>query len=111
MLSFASSLADDVLGTDLDDQSDPYVVNLVKQLLDQCDQAFILVYALTENQPLDNVLSLVNHVLNNDDKVHLAVLSGEHETLERLLMPLEEKFIRNSDDDLIRKMIRHFVRG
>lgn len=109
LLSFASSLSDDVLGTDLDNQSDPYVINLVKQLLDQSQQTFLFIQIANENQPLDSLLSLINHLFNLEDKIHLIVLSGKHAALERMLGSFEKKLVKNSDDDMTRKMIRQFV--
>ncbi len=109
LLNFASSLSDDVLGTDLDNQSDPYIINLVKQLLDQSQQSFLFIEVANENQPLDSLLSLVNHLFSMEEKIHLIVLSGKHTTLERMLGTFEDKFVKSSDDVVTKKMIRQFV--
>lgn len=109
LLAFASSLADDVMGTDLDNQSDPYVVNLVKQLVDQSQQTFLYFHVANANQPLDSILSFINHMFTVEDKIHLVVLSGSHAGLERMLHSFEDRFVKNSDDALIKKMILQFV--
>lgn len=111
MLSFASSLADDVIGTDIDNHSDGHVVDLVKKLIAQSRQIFVLVYSDDPRQPLNGVLSLVNELFNHKSKIHLAVLAGEHSTMEKLLSTMDEKFVKNTEDELIRKMIKQFVRG
>ena len=111
MLSFASSLADDVIGTDVDNQSEQHVVDLVKRLVKQSQQIFLLAYSSDSGQPLNSILSLVNELFSNKDKIHLAVLSGEHNTLEKLLGTMDEKFIKNDEDELIKKMIKQFARG
>lgn len=111
MLSFASSLADDVIGTDVDNTSEPHVVDLVKQLVSQSQQTFLLVCAEGRDQPLNNVLSLFNHLFDCQEKIHLAVFSGEHATAEKLLRTLDEKFVKNNEDELIRKMVKQFARG
>lgn len=111
MLSFASSLADDLVGADVDNQSEQQVVDVVRTLIEQSQQIFLLAYAAHSDLPLKGVLSLINDLFSNKDKIHLAVLSGEHNTLEKLLRVLDEKFIKNNEDDLIRKMIKQFARG
>jgi hypothetical protein len=111
MLSFASSLADDVIGTDVDTASEAHVVDLVKKLISQSQQTFLLVCAQQRDQPLNNVLSLFNHLFDCQEKIHLAVFSGEHTAAEKLLRTLEGKFVKNSEGELIRKMIKQFVLG
>ena len=111
MLSFASSLADDLVGTDVDSESEQEVIDLVKKLIGQAQQIFLLAYVSDPGQPLKGVLSLVNDLFSNKEKIHLAVLSGEHVTLEKLLRVLDEKFVKNNEDALIRKMIKQFARG
>jgi len=111
MLSFASSLADDVIGTDVDNQSEQHVVDLVQKLVKQSQRIFLLAYASDSTQPLNGILSLVNELFSNKDKIHLAVLSGEHNTFEKLLATMEEKFVKNDEEELIRKMIKQFARG
>ena len=112
MLSFASSQADDIIGTDLDNESDADVVELIKKLIEQSQGIFLLVYSHHNPQlPLNRILSLINELFNHRQKIHLAVLSGEHTALEKLLNILEDKFIKNSSDELIRKMIKQYALG
>lgn len=111
MLSLASSLADDVVGTDVDNTSEAHVVDLVKKLVSQSQQTFLLVCAEGPDQPLNHVLSLFNHLFDCQEKIHLAVFSGEHSRAEKLLRTLDEKFVKNNEEDLIRKMVKQFARG
>ncbi|HLT82198.1 MAG TPA: hypothetical protein VKZ86_14320 [Cyclobacteriaceae bacterium] len=111
MLHLASSLADDVVGTDVDTLSEPHVVDLVKKLVSQSQHTFLLVYARNPDQPLNHVLSLFSHLFDCQDKIHLAVFAGEHATAEKLLRTLDEKFVKNDEDELIRKMVKQFARG
>lgn len=111
MLNLASSLADDVIGTDVDNSSEAHVVDIVKNLVSQSQQTFLLVCADGSDQPLNNVLSLFNHLFDCQDKIHLAVFSGEHTTAEKLLRTLDDRFVKNSEDELIRKMVKQFARG
>jgi hypothetical protein len=41
LLSFASSLADDVIGTDVDNRSEGHIIDLVKKLIAQSPQAYL----------------------------------------------------------------------
>jgi len=111
MLTLASSLADDVIGTDVDTLSDAHVVDLVKKLVNQSQKTFLLVSARQRDLPLNHVLSLLNHLFECQDKIHLAVISGEHPIAEKLLRTLDAKFVKNSEDELIRKMVKQFARG
>ncbi len=111
MLNLASSLADDVIGTDVDNSSEAHVVDIVKNLVSQSQQTFLLVCADGSDQPLNHVLSLFNHLFDCQDKIHLAVFSGEHTTAEKLLRTLDDRFVKNSEDELIRKMVKQFARG
>ncbi|HLT72804.1 MAG TPA: hypothetical protein VKZ75_09140 [Cyclobacteriaceae bacterium] len=111
MLSFASSLADDVIGTDVDNTSEAHVVELVKQLVSQSQQTFLLVCAEGRDQPLNHVLSLFNHLFDYQERIHLAVFAGEHTAAEKLLRTLDERFVKNNEDELIRKMVKQFARG
>ena len=111
MLTLASSLADDVIGTDVDTLSDAHVVDLVKKLVSQSQKTFLLVSARQRDLPLNHVLSLLNYLFECQDKIHLAVISGEHPIAEKLLRTLDAKFVKNSEDELIRKMVKQFARG
>jgi hypothetical protein len=110
MLSFASSLADDVIGTDVDNQSEGHVIDLVKKLVAQSQQTFLYVCA-TQDQPLNHILSLINYIFQHKEKIHLVVFSGEHITAEKLFRSLNDKFVKNSEEDMIRKMIKLFAKG
>lgn len=110
-LSLASSLADDVIGTDVDNQSEMHVVELVKKLMAESEAIFLMVNSTASNQPLNHILTLINQLFDCQEKLHLAVLCGEHAAAEKLLRTLEERFVKNNEDDLIRKMIKQFARG
>jgi hypothetical protein len=109
LLSFASSLADDIVGTDLDCQSEPYIAELVTKLILEADKVFVLINANNDALPLGAALKVLNHLLQSKEKVHLALLSGEHEMAEKMLMPFEENFKKQNDDSLIRKLIKQFA--
>jgi hypothetical protein len=109
LLSFASSLADDIVGTDLDCQSEPYIAELVTKLIAESEKVFVLINANNEALPLGAALKVLNHLIKAKEKVHLALLSGEHEIAEKMLRPFEENFKKQNDDALIRKLIKQFA--
>jgi hypothetical protein len=109
LLSFASSLADDIVGTDLDCQSEAYIADLVTKLIVEADKIFVFVMASNASLPLGGVLSVFNHLVKSKDKVHLALLAGEHAMAERMLTPFQENFKKQNDDVLIRKLIKQFA--
>lgn len=110
LLSFASSLADDVIGTDVDNQSEAHVIELVKKLVAQSQQTFLYV-CVADEQPLNHLLSLINYIFQYKDKIHLVVFSGNHVTAEKLFRSLNDKFVKNNEEDVIKKMIKLFARG
>jgi len=109
LLSFASSLADDIVGTDLDCQSDAYVAALVTKLIGDAEKVFVVVKADHATLPLGGALTVLNHLIKVKDKVHLALLSGEHAMAEKMLTPFQENFKKQNDDALIRKLIKQFA--
>lgn len=109
LLSFASSLADDIVGTDLDCQSEAFIAELVVKLVQEADQIFVLVMADDSSLSLGGTLPVLNQLLKAKEKVHMAVLSGEHERVQKMLSPFQENFKKQSDDALIRKLIKQFA--
>jgi hypothetical protein len=108
LLAYASSLADDIIGTDLDHASDPYIVDLVLKLIDQSQAVFLLVTA-EEGLPLGSVNALLNTLIRKKEKIHTAMLFGKHLMTEKLLKAFGEKFIQESNSDAIKKQIRVFA--
>ena len=108
-LSFASSLADDIIGSDLDNQSDGYVAELVSKLINEADRVFVLVLSNNPMLPLGSSLTVLNHLLKVKDKVHLALLSGDHIMAEKVLKPFQDNFKKQEDEELIRKLIKQFA--
>jgi hypothetical protein len=109
LLSFASSLADDIVGTDLDCQSEPIITELVTKLIAEADKVFVLVVADNANVPLGSALKVLNNLLKVKEKIHLALLSGQHDTAEKMLKPLQVNFKKQDDEALIRKLIKQFA--
>lgn len=108
MLSFASSLSSDVIGAEIDNQSENSIVEVVIKLCDQVDRIFILIQAQPD-ESIGSTLKLLNHLLRNDYLIHTVVLSGDHELAEKLLRPLEQRFKKVDEHDKIKELIKDFA--
>lgn len=108
-LSFASSLADDIVGTDLDSQSDAYIAELVQKLINEADKIFVFVHSHNPLLPLGTALGVLNHLLKLKDKVHLALLAGENIMAEKVLGAFQDNFKKQEDEELIKKLIKQFA--
>lgn len=108
-LSFASSLADDIVGTDLDSQSDAYIAELVQKLINEADKIFVFVQSHNPLLPLGTALGVLNHLLKLKDKVHLALLAGENIMAEKVLGAFQDNFKKQEDEELIKKLIKQFA--
>ncbi|HCZ34348.1 MAG TPA: hypothetical protein DHV26_00310 [Cytophagales bacterium] len=108
MLNYASSLSDDLIGAELDNQSDGSIADLVIRLCDQVEAVFVLINAQPE-EPLGVTLKLIQHLLRKEENIYKVVLAGNHLILERLLSTLNEKFIKEIDPEKIKPVIRSFA--
>lgn len=108
LVNFASSLSDDLIGAELDNQSDSTIADLVIRLCNQVESVFVLIHAQPE-EPLGVTLKLIQHLLRHEEKIYQIVLAGNHVSLERLLLPLTEKFVKESDPEKIKPAIQSFA--
>lgn len=107
-LAYASSLANDLIGAEIDNQSEASIADLVIRLVDQAQSVFIFIVA-TPKQPFGVTLKLINHLLRSQGKIFKILLSGHHEGIERLLHPIDSKFLIESDPEKIKSEIRLFA--
>lgn len=108
LLSFASSLSSDVIGAEIDSQSESSIVELVIKLCSQVHQIFILIQAQPD-QPMGSALKLLNHLMRHDHQIHTIVLSGKHEQTEKLLSTLGQRFKKDEDIKEIKELIKDFA--
>lgn len=108
LLAYASSLANDLIGAELDNQSEASIADLVIRLVDQAQSVLIFIVAVPD-QPLGVSLKLINHLLRSEEKIFKIILSGHHEGIERLLHPIDPKFMIESDSEKIKSEIRVFA--
>lgn len=108
LLSFASSLSSDLIGAEIDNQSEASIVDVVIKLCSQVNKIFILIQA-QPGQPIGSTLKLLNHLLRNEHLVHTIVLAGNHEQLEKLLRTLDQRFKKEEDQEKIKEWIKEFA--
>jgi hypothetical protein len=108
LLSFASSLSSDVIGAEIDNQTESSIVDVVIKLCNQVNQIFVLIQAQPD-ESIGSALKLLNHLLRNDQQIHAIVLSGNHEQAEKLLRTLNERFKKEDDQEKIKELIREFA--
>jgi len=109
LTGYASSLSDDIIGTDLDYRSEPYVADLVLKLAMQAEVIFLYVVATDNTLPLGTSLNVFNQLLRSKEKIQKAILSGEHAMANKMLRPLQDKFVISNDEETVKIMIRQFA--
>jgi len=108
-LHFASSLSSDIMGTDLDNQSETRVADLVLNLIDQSDKVFLLIQAHQPHLPLGAASKVFHYSLQHPERIGWVVLSGDHEEAERIAGAFATKFIKESREEKIKSLIREFA--
>jgi hypothetical protein len=106
---YASSLSSDIVGTDLDSQSEAVVVDLVLKLIDQSDTVFVLVISHNPEFPPGCTTKVLNYLLKRPEIAAGVVLCGDHQTVENLVHGYEEKFHKESKNERIRTLIQEFA--
>jgi len=104
----ASSLASDVVAADLDNRSEPPVVNLVLKLVDQSSSIFVLINS-EPDQPIGPSVAMFNRLLTEPDKVFQVVLMGTNAMVEKLIVPLQSKVVRVSDREAAKATLLNFA--
>lgn len=108
LLTFASSLSSNLIGTEMDNQSDSSIADLVIKLTAQTEKIFVMIRA-EQQEPFGSTLKLLHYLLRNEHRIHTVVLSGNHEQSEKLLGILGNRFQKESDVERIKGKIREFA--
>ena len=108
LVAYASSRAADLMGTDIDNQSESGVIDLVLKLVEQADFVFVLVVAAPGGQP-GSVEKMFSYLLQHKNKVDKLVLLGENESIKIMETGFQERFIAVTDSNEVKKMIRDFA--
>ncbi len=108
LLAYASSLSNDLIGAEIDNQSDSSVVDIVSRLCDQVTSIFIFIQA-QPTEPFGSTLKLLNNLLRTNQKIHSVILSGDHEQVEKLFKHLQSRFRKESDAEKIKILIKEFA--
>lgn len=110
LVSFASSLAADVIGTELDNQSESEIVGMVTKLCEQASKVFLFINA-TENVALGHTHRLVAFLAGNEEKLHTMVVRGENKFLKEVVAPIPGKVVYENEEEKLEQLIRAFAGG
>ena len=108
LVSYASSLAPDMMGTDIDNESESVVIDLVIKLTEQAESVFVFVSADTEAQ-VGSVDKMMQYLLHHESKVHQLVAFGEHSVIGNLAEIFQGRFIKINDTEEVKKRIQSFA--
>lgn len=108
LLRYASSLADDIIGTDVDAGSEPHVVNMVGKLMEQTQLMLVVVKASPE-QSLGAANALFNLIIQHQDKIFRVILDGQHPMAEKMMALLGDAYLTANDDEITKSIIRQFA--
>ncbi len=106
-LHFASSLSSDIMGTDLDNESEAFVAELVVRLLEQSDRVCVLIQSRDPKQTLGPSAAILLACSKHQDKVHRIILQGSNADVVARATQL--KFTEVVTDDEIKDIIRGFA--
>ena len=107
LLHFASSLSSDLIGTDIDNHADSFVIDLVIKLIEQVDKVFLMVVANEPHVPLGNALKVFTSLL--DHSAVTVALLGNHELAEKILREFEQNLTRVNKEEEIKSLIAEFA--
>jgi hypothetical protein len=108
LLTYASSLSGDLIGAEMDNQSDASIADLVIRLCDQMQSIFVFIQAQPE-QPLGTTLKVLNHLLRSKSKIYAVAFNGGNDPAQRLMSTLQEKFSKDDSPDKIKDRIKEFA--
>jgi len=108
LLRYASSLSSNLIGAELDNQSEVSVVDLIVRLCDQASSIFLFICAKPTEQ-FGSTLKLLNTLLRTNQKIYAVVLSGNHEQTEHLFRHLNDRFKKEDKIGEIKKWIEAFA--
>lgn len=108
LLNYASSLSSDLIGAELDSQSEGSIVDIILKLCDQVTSIFVFIRA-KPTESFGSSLKLLNTLLRTNQKIYSVVLSGNHEQTELLFKHLGEKFNKEEDQEKIKRWIEEFA--
>lgn len=108
LVNFASGITSDLIGAELDNQSDNSIADLVIRLFDQAQSAMVVVVAKPD-QPLGATLKLFHHLIKSEQKLYRVLLSGSHEQAEKLLRTVGNRYATVPDQEEIKAEIKRFA--
>ncbi|HZX73204.1 MAG TPA: hypothetical protein VFE57_02205 [Cyclobacteriaceae bacterium] len=108
LVPYASSLAPDLMGTDIDNESESTVIDLVIKLIDQAESLFVFIVANPDTS-IGSADKMLRYLLQHETKVFQLVMLGQHEAIEKSTLKFNGRFLQAENLDQVKKLIRDFA--
>jgi hypothetical protein len=107
LVPYASSLADDLIGTDIDSESESAVIDLVIKLAEQAESLFVFISVMPD-AAVGSADKMMQHL--HQSKIHQVVVLGENSMVEKYAQNFEGRFLRAKDNEEVKKRIHDFAK-
>ena len=108
LVAYASSLASDLMGTDIDNESEASVIDLVIKLAEQASSIFIFI-AITSESALGGADKMMQYLIRHESNIHQIAMVGEHATIEKLCQNFPGRFLNVENQEDVKKLLRDFA--
>jgi hypothetical protein len=109
LLHYASSLASDIIGAELDGESEATVADVMIRLCEDAESLFVFITA--HGTTLGSLKKVLQHLATLSPKLHRVVISGENDAVASLLAPVREKLLVTTSEEEIKNEISLFCQG
>jgi hypothetical protein len=110
LVSYASSLAADVIGTDIDNESESQVIDIVLKLVDQAESILVFISAMPDTS-LGGAGKMIQSLHIHQNKIWQLVMLGKHSGAEELMQVFDKKFMIAADEGDVKKQIHNFAKN
>jgi|GEM_PF-833789 len=109
LVPYASSLADDLMGTDIDNESESTVIDLVIRLIEQAESTFVFISVMSE-AGLGSADKVMRFLFQNKSKTNYIIILGEHEIIEKSILNFGGQFLQAKNHEEVKNLIHNFAK-
>lgn len=109
LVPYASSLADDLIGTDIDSESESTVIDLVIKLTEQAESIFVFISTMPE-APLGSADKMMRYLLQQKSKTNHIVILGENPVIEKSIRNFGGRFLKTKSHEEVKDLIHNFAK-
>ena len=110
LISYASSLTDDLIGTDIDSESESAVIDLVITLADQAEAIFVFISVMADSN-VGNAAKMMRYLHQHQHKINQFVMLGEHPEVENSGEYFDDRFLKAKDDEQVKALLHNFAKS